>query len=1038
MKFSTKFFFSIVAVTIIAAPLLGFTVLYSARAVLRESLIRNQLEFTQHTMDHIDRILYNAYQDIQIVAECEMIEGSLEILNKEDGRDEEAAESEEMLERALQEWLGLTGPWNILFAVDKEGIILASDTEQDIGKPVTHELSNELAYKAAMRGEIYYSDLVIPKITGKPTIIFAAPVRSEKEFGRPILGTVIGYFVWHTVLQMIDEADPVLRVHIFNRDGVIIGDRPEHRDRILQRSLGHLDPVKKAFRGRPSGTSIYTDEHKPDKTSVLGCYALQRGFLSYRGSGWGLLVEIPLDVVFAPVNRMARNIVIVVVFIMGLIAGVFCFIGKRLTNPIVALTKTTQSLGGGDFNARAEVTTKDEIGVLADSFNKMAEELQKLRDDLISSKDYTDNIINSMTDTLIVIDPRGNIESVNQSATDMLKYSQQELVGMPFGHIFEEEETLLFFKGSGLDHFTQKGSISGAETTLRTRDGEKVPVLASGSVMRDENGVILGVVCVASDITEIKRAEADLKKRTAELNAAKILSQSIVTSIPSALVTIDKKGRILTFNPNFLMLFGEKDFIGGQLTELVPSLDIHEVTDKILFEREEVCHLEVSQHIGFLGKEPQIFKVSVAGIFFQGRLPKKDEDAWFLVIFNNITESKHAETELKKYRDSLEVLVKQRTIELEKEIDERIRAEEKIRESQRKNKAILKAIPDLMFRVSKEGVFLDFKPNVPGDLYAPPEKIIGSNIRDIMPVEVVDQSFHYIAETLDTAVMQIFEYQLPMPTGVRDYEARMVVSGENEVLTVIRDISERKKAEKELKEKQSQLIQASKMASLGEIATGIAHEINQPLTYISTFIQNLGRDIRENRMDPEWTKDRLKKSAMQVERIQKIIQHLRIFGRSDAVSGEPVTIDIETVLKNTLLLMGERIRLRAIDLIVNAESQLPMIQGDPNQLEQVFINLLQNSADALADTGNPEIRVDIAASEDRKSVVIIVTDNGSGIEQEDSDRIFEPFFTTKEVGEGTGLGLSILYGIIKEHKGTITCHSEKNKGSTFVITLPSE
>ncbi|ODS30449.1 MAG: two component histidine kinase, partial [Candidatus Scalindua rubra] len=119
------------------------------------------------------------------------------------------------------------------------------------------------------------------------------------------------------------------------------------------------------------------------------------------------------------------------------------------------------------------------------------------------------------------------------------------------------------------------------------------------------------------------------------------------------------------------------------------------------------------------------------------------------------------------------------------------------------------------------------------------------------------------------------------------------------------------------------------------------------------------------------------------------------------------------------------------------ETDLPMVSVRSNHFEQVFINLFQNAVDAFKDkTEHAEIRVDIFLSKDKESVILKVADNGMGMEQKYVDKIFEPFFTTKEVGKGTGLGLSIVYGIIREHNGTITCESEINKGATFTITLP--
>jgi signal transduction histidine kinase len=195
-------------------------------------------------------------------------------------------------------------------------------------------------------------------------------------------------------------------------------------------------------------------------------------------------------------------------------------------------------------------------------------------------------------------------------------------------------------------------------------------------------------------------------------------------------------------------------------------------------------------------------------------------------------------------------------------------------------------------------------------------------------------------------------------------------------------------------------------------------------------------DIRKQRLDEKELQKDAATAYKQVGRIVDIIQHLRTFGRRDDLELTPVII--ETVLYNTMLLMGERIRLKNIKLQRVVESELPCVLGSANQLEQVFINLLQNAMDAFPKSASgATIKVNVSLSEDRKWVVTRISDNASGIDAENLDKIFEPFFTTKEVGKGTGLGLSIVYGIISEHNGTITCESVKNKGTVFTIKIPA-
>ena len=219
------------------------------------------------------------------------------------------------------------------------------------------------------------------------------------------------------------------------------------------------------------------------------------------------------------------------------------------------------------------------------------------------------------------------------------------------------------------------------------------------------------------------------------------------------------------------------------------------------------------------------------------------------------------------------------------------------------------------------------------------------------------------------------------------------------------------------------------------MATGLAHEINQPLTYINTFIQALQEDLELKDFDPELMKPRLSEALRQVSRIDGIVQHLGAFGRRGDMQMSPVSL--EAVVDNSLRLLGELLKSRKIQLERRIESGLPTVMGNANLLEEVFINLFQNSIDAFRpDQADANICVTISKMPDEGALQVQFSDNGVGIAPAHIDRIFEPFFTTKEEGQGTGLGLSIIYGIITDHRGSIACGSEYTKGTTITFTLP--
>ena len=243
---------------------------------------------------------------------------------------------------------------------------------------------------------------------------------------------------------------------------------------------------------------------------------------------------------------------------------------------------------------------------------------------------------------------------------------------------------------------------------------------------------------------------------------------------------------------------------------------------------------------------------------------------------------------------------------------------------------------------------------------------------------------------------------------------------------------EMERREQELRDKQEQLIQAGKLATLGELTTGVAHELNNPLNNIGLFVGNVIDYVRLGKVDNERMLADLEKVVEQVKKATEIISHLRTFGRAAPVTFEPVAVN--DVIERALSLTQEQLRLREIEIELDLCPEAPIVLGNSIQLEQVFINLLTNARDALAEA--EERRINIECTLAGEMVVMVFRDTGPGIPEGLEQRIFDPFFTTKDVGTGTGLGLSITYGIIKEHRGSITVESLPGEGASFRIELP--
>jgi C4-dicarboxylate-specific signal transduction histidine kinase len=244
--------------------------------------------------------------------------------------------------------------------------------------------------------------------------------------------------------------------------------------------------------------------------------------------------------------------------------------------------------------------------------------------------------------------------------------------------------------------------------------------------------------------------------------------------------------------------------------------------------------------------------------------------------------------------------------------------------------------------------------------------------------------------------------------------------------------AEMQRREQELRDKQEQLVQAGKLATLGELTTGVAHELNNPLNNTGLFVGNAIDLIELGATDKAHVVRELRQAMQQIRKATEIISHLRTFGRAAPVSHEPVSL--KQVIERALSLMQDQLRLRQVEVTVDLSLPEVVVVGNPIQLEQVFINLLTNARDAVAESPRKAIR--ISGSVGFEGVEIAVADTGPGIPAGLEQRIFDPFFTTKEVGNGTGLGLSITYGIVKEHGGTISVLPRPGEGATFLIHLP--
>jgi histidine kinase len=373
-------------------------------------------------------------------------------------------------------------------------------------------------------------------------------------------------------------------------------------------------------------------------------------------------------------------------------------------------------------------------------------------------------------------------------------------------------------------------------------------------------------------------------------------------------------------------------------------------------------------------------------------------------------------------------------MEVSLDISPRKRLEEELQKSEKKYYAIFNNIPNPVFVLDQVDLkILDCNNSVSPVYGYTKDEIINRSFLDLFREKERESVLHKIktSTTIDQ-VIQLTREGRQLYVNIRispsEYQNRKVF------LVTTSDITQRLETEQ-------QLIQASKMATLGEMATGVAHELNQPLSVIKTASSFFMKKIRKKEPIKEEILFTLAEEIDgHVDRATKIISHMRQFGRMSEMEME--RIQVNTVLRSAFDLFSQQLKVRGIEVAWDIQEDLPEIMANPDRLEQVFINLLINARDAIEEKWEngdykPGDKVIFLRTRTRDGLVTIeVEDTGAGVPKEVAEKIFEPFFTTKEVGKGTGLGLSISYGIIRECGGDIKLATGKKDGTTFSIQLP--
>ncbi|MBI4611136.1 MAG: PAS domain-containing protein [Candidatus Rokubacteria bacterium] len=473
----------------------------------------------------------------------------------------------------------------------------------------------------------------------------------------------------------------------------------------------------------------------------------------------------------------------------------------------------------------------------------------------------------------------------------------------------------------------------------------------------------------------------------------------ILAHIPSSILILDPSLRVTFANRNFLVKSRkeEGEVLGKRISDVFPPVILY-YTD--LEERlRKVCQTGRP----FEGGEMEYRAPGLAArVYFYSLTPLKDQDGRVesvMLFMDDVTEKKSLG--------------------------------ERVRQVERHLASVVQSANDPIVSLDAAGAVMTWN--------SAAERILGFSSQ-----ELVTRQFADLFSEADRPHLQVLVTELAREGTVQEIETGMKAKAGQELLVSWRFSAMREEGGRvvalvgvgrDLTEKRRlalQLVQSAKMAALGEMAGGIAHEIRNPLAITSSAAQILlkkgdDRDLRQE------CAGKIRNAA---NRAAAIIESLLRFSRPSA--GLVERVDINSAIEDTLGLVGHQISLQSIGIQKRLAPGLPSVRGNKNQLQQVLMNLILNAYNAMPEGGRFTIESRLATNHHQEWIEVRFADTGSGIPEEHLSRIFDPFFTTMPVGKGTGLGLSIAYSIVQQHGGTIRAESEAGKGSTFTVTLPAE
>ncbi|MHC1746136.1 MAG: ATP-binding protein [Negativicutes bacterium] len=405
-----------------------------------------------------------------------------------------------------------------------------------------------------------------------------------------------------------------------------------------------------------------------------------------------------------------------------------------------------------------------------------------------------------------------------------------------------------------------------------------------------------------------------------------------------------------------------------------------------------------------------------------------------LILFNNIMNRNDWLTQTVQEKTAELAL---HNVRLTEEIDERKKAAKALQNSERRLEKFLSAIPDIIFHADKKGTIIEIRKGSNPEKDFPDSLFLHHSIQETFSPDIATVYLDGINETLRSGNIHTTEHPMQINGRTKYWEARFIAGDLDDVFIVIRDITDQKQAVATMLEAKETWARTEKLASLGTMAAGLSHEINQPLNSIKVIASGIlySHNRGRKRELAEMIKA-MEEISQQTDRINSIISHMRAFIRRD--DSQIIPSDWNIAVNQALKLVGKQLSDHGISVHKNLSENLPMVFASPTALEEIVINLLVNAMQALDTTQQNNKTITVRTFHSQNAEVILeISDNGPGISLENKEKIFVPFFSTKPGSENHGLGLSIVHTITTAYQGEIHLLPNEFTGATFQVILPA-